>query len=67
MPGSVPKRKFPPDAICLAPNPKEVASPNKVATTAIMSIISPRQPKIFLPNTGKKIERSEKGKFLLNE
>ena len=41
IPELIPVKKFNPDAICLAPKPNEVAKPKRVATTAIISIITP--------------------------
>jgi hypothetical protein len=38
--------------LAVPPNPREVAKPNKVAKTAIMSIKSPCHPQILLPSKG---------------
>ena len=66
IPELTPVKKFSPEAICRAPNPKEVANPKSVATTAITSIISPYMELIFLPIKGKNTERKESGRCLLN-
>ncbi len=49
---SIPNRKSIPPIACSAPKPSEVASPNSVAKTAIVSITWPGQPQTRSPKIG---------------
>jgi succinyl-CoA synthetase beta subunit len=49
---STPNKNDKPLAACCAPNPNDVAKPNKVANTANKSIIWPTQPQTRSPNSG---------------